>query len=374
LKSEAFPFVGAGRANYFEWAEVVVCFAKAPSPAQRAKIEKRVPPPLADSKDWRGRVLTVASEQGVGRVIAAAYAKKPTKPTELTTRSKFKIAPGSAYTRFDDDIDAWLRESHALSPITVAFRREDWEAGGTEKSAWHTESVAELPAILKAMARDGDAAQLALRLATYAPDAAKSLKAAWEKLEKAREAAEDRARDEKRAALDAAAEKALAPKSKTSKTLDAAGLAKACDALAKALPAFAKRLRKLGPTDAKLRPGAPAAAIAKVEKDLGVKLPTGIRALLAAFDGGKIGAITFLGTAASGARGEDEIVTFSTAGDDPEDRVTSIAVAHTGRKRRLLVPTRKPDHAWLILDNGMLEHEYRKLDGALDDVLKKKRV
>jgi hypothetical protein len=365
---EPFPFVGAGRANYFEWAEVVVCFARVPTKAQAAKIEQRVPVPLADSKDWRGRVLSVGSQQGVGRVIAAAYAKKPRKPTELTTRGKFTVAPGSAYTRFDDDIDAWLHESHAVLPITVAFRREDWEAGGTGLSPWHHESVKQLPAILDAMAGDADVAQLALRMTTYAKETAKTLIDGWTRLEEARKAEADRAREEERDAARAAAEKALAPRSKPSKTLDDAGLAKACAALAKVLPAFAKRLART--RDTALRPGASAAAITKAEKDLGVKLPKTIRAMLAAFDGGRVGEITFLGTAAGGARGEEEIVTFSRA-RTRDGVVQSVVVAHTQRQRIITVPMSKPDQArHLQADNGMLLHEYRKLDSALDAVLK----
>lgn len=33
-----FPFVGAGDASYFEWAEVHVWFTRAPKPAERKKI------------------------------------------------------------------------------------------------------------------------------------------------------------------------------------------------------------------------------------------------------------------------------------------------------------------------------------------------
>lgn len=38
-------------------------------------------------------------------------------------------------------------------PIGVAFRRRDWEAGGTQFSAWHTESIPLVPALLKSVGK-----------------------------------------------------------------------------------------------------------------------------------------------------------------------------------------------------------------------------
>src|SRR6476659_10076303 len=93
----AFPFVGAGEASYFEWAEMFVCFERAPKADEAKEIAKRVPRPLRDTIDWKGPLLWVASEQGVGRLIKAAYGKKKKAPTKLTTQSKFATAPTTAY-------------------------------------------------------------------------------------------------------------------------------------------------------------------------------------------------------------------------------------------------------------------------------------
>jgi hypothetical protein len=143
-----FPFVGAGEAEYFEWAEVHVCFTRSPRPAQREPIAVGVPPPLRDSIDWNGPLLAVASAQGVGRYIRSAYSKKKPPVTRLTTQSRFTQASASADARFNADIERWLLEAHQVVPILLAYRRQDWEAGGTRLSSWHEESVREAAELL----------------------------------------------------------------------------------------------------------------------------------------------------------------------------------------------------------------------------------
>ncbi len=145
-----------------------VAFKKPPAKAVAAAIVRRVPPPLRDTIEWNGRVLWVASEQGVGRTIAATYGKQ--KKEELTTRSQFKVAPSSAYGRFNADIDAWLEFTNNKSPILVAMRAEDEEAGGTVLSEWHHMSVTALPKVVADLARDDDghAARLGVRLVDFA--------------------------------------------------------------------------------------------------------------------------------------------------------------------------------------------------------------
>ncbi|HEY0134032.1 MAG TPA: hypothetical protein VGB85_08130 [Nannocystis sp.] len=153
MADHPFSFIGAGEASYFEWADLHIYFERAPKPAERTAILKEVPPPLADSADWDGKHLYVASEQGVGRVIEAAYANPPKQPSRLTTTSRFKIAAPSRTTRFNADIERWLHAAHAIVPILAAYRRPDDEAGGTKLSSWHAESVRRVPAIVKAIGK-----------------------------------------------------------------------------------------------------------------------------------------------------------------------------------------------------------------------------
>jgi hypothetical protein len=119
----AFPFVGAGDANYFEWAEMFVCFARAPKGPEAAAIAKRVPEPLRDTITWTGPLLWVASGQGVGRLIKAAYKKPPAAPSKLTTTSRFAIAPATAYTRFRKEDALLARASAALGRPTPRYTK-----------------------------------------------------------------------------------------------------------------------------------------------------------------------------------------------------------------------------------------------------------
>jgi hypothetical protein len=137
-----FPFVGAGEASYFEWAEVHVWFARVPSTAERTRIADRVPLPIADSIEFTGFHLAVASSQSVGRLIEARYGRLAKLPKSLTTTSRFKQAGSARVKRFNAHIEDWLHEAHSIVPIVVAYRRPDLEAGGTVLSAWHEASLA----------------------------------------------------------------------------------------------------------------------------------------------------------------------------------------------------------------------------------------
>lgn len=150
-----FPFVGAGEASYFEWADLHVYFARDPKPAERTKIAKTVPPPIGDVK-WTGRHCYASSEQGVGRQIQAAYGKSPKQPTQLTTQSRFKIPDGPKLSRFNADTERWLLEAHDIVPILVAYRRQDWEAGGTQLSPWHHQSLPLVKGLLGTLEAAGD--------------------------------------------------------------------------------------------------------------------------------------------------------------------------------------------------------------------------
>jgi len=383
MTSMTFPFVGAGIANYFEWAELAVYFARTPTKAEAAAIAKRVPPPLRDSIDWYGRLLRVASEQGVGRVIKSAYAKVPNKPTGLTTQSRFAIAPSSAYARFNADIDAWLIEANSKVPIVVAYRRQDFEAGGTELSDWHHESLPKLKRILEELVDDttSEVADFGVRLVAEAREAKLKIDDKLAKrFEKAAEIAEEREAEEraneweaqKRAAKEALGE----PQKKYAEQRH--DLESALDALAKVLPLTKKRLATTAKSGLTVRKGANDAAIAAAEKALGVKLGKEHRALLHVFDGGQIGDITFLGTAKGGARGDAELATFSKAWCGEE--LHYVIVAHTKRDRVIAIPVRTSDKSIYLLEGtcgwggGRIVRSSKKLDTVLDLALKAKKV
>ncbi len=152
-----FPFFGAGNASYFEWADLHVYFTRDLKPHEKTKLTRTVPPPIGDVK-WDGRHLYLSSDQGVGRQIQAAYSKPAKKPTQLTTTSRFKIPDGPKLSAFNADTERWLLEAHDLVPILAAFRRQDWEAGGTALSPWHQQSLPHGAAVLKALKPKKDSA------------------------------------------------------------------------------------------------------------------------------------------------------------------------------------------------------------------------
>jgi len=379
-----FPFVGAGDASYFEWAEVHVRFTRVPTAAEQKRITADVPPPIGDVT-WAGPLLHAASEQGVGRQIRAAYTgSKKSTPKSLVMQNRFAQAGASADARFNAHIEAWLRAAHAIVPILVAYRREDHEAGGTRHSDWHRESVPELPRILKelvagARAEDGDlAARLVAaakaakvkihpRLARSASSLERSAKEADEAAAEARWA---RAEAEHQAAIRALVAEARKTKRKP---LTGPALEKALAALEKELPAFAKRLRKAEPKT--LAAGASKQAIDAVEKALGQQLVPAHRALLSAFDGGVVKGVTIAGTSEGGARGRDELVALSHAYAANERQAWAVTVAiGSGAAGDVLLQARiLGKRTNMFLQNGHGGRQLKsskKLDALLDEMLK----
>lgn len=125
-KTYAFPFIGAGDASYFEWAEVHVRFERTPTKSQRAAIGSDVPPPLRDEVLWDGPNLRVSSGQFAHLDMAQAYKADDGEQPELAGR--FPSAAPSPVDRFNEDIERWLIEAHDQVPIALAFRREDAES------------------------------------------------------------------------------------------------------------------------------------------------------------------------------------------------------------------------------------------------------
>ncbi len=179
----SFPFIGAGEASYFEWAEVHVEFARAPSEAERIAISDSVPPPLRDSIDFVASHLMVASDQFAHVVMAEAYSDAADESDIGADESdtgggndndndndneddneddddggdeddndddlgRFFAASPAQVHAFNSDTDAWLAHSHEICPILVAFRAEDGESGGTEPSPWHLWSLTRVVALL----------------------------------------------------------------------------------------------------------------------------------------------------------------------------------------------------------------------------------
>lgn len=148
-ESFSFPFIGAGRARYFEWAELQVWFSTVPTPRQRQRIVETLPAPLPDAR-WRKQHLIASSNPYVNCDIGAVYSGYSGE------RLQSYVPEREATRAFDDAIDRWLKEAHEIVPIHVAYRRQDTEAGGTDLSDWHTWSVRQarrfLPAFADALA------------------------------------------------------------------------------------------------------------------------------------------------------------------------------------------------------------------------------
>ncbi len=142
-----FPFVGAGNARYFEWAEILVRFVAAPTKSTRAAIETGVPSPLG-MIEWKKDLLVVSSQQFVQCDITAAFGSG-TKPRRRTRRH---LASSEAVDAFNAEIEEWLRAADALAPVLVAYRRRDAEAGGTDLSRWHTWSLKQAATFMPAFA------------------------------------------------------------------------------------------------------------------------------------------------------------------------------------------------------------------------------
>jgi tetratricopeptide (TPR) repeat protein len=148
-----FPFIGAGEASYYEWAEVDVYFARVPSDAERSAIEADVPPPLRASIEWEEPHLRVATGD-VHAAITAAYFVAGEESDEDDDESyddddEPQLATTAQQRRFNEDIERWLHAAHAHCPILVAFRKQDLEAGGTELSQWHDDSVQAIPRLIE---------------------------------------------------------------------------------------------------------------------------------------------------------------------------------------------------------------------------------
>jgi hypothetical protein len=130
----SFPFIGAGDADYFEYASLGVLFERPPSESEQRQICAHLPAPL--SAAWSGALASLASEYGVRAAIVAHYGRgKRVRGDERTMGSPKMVAA------FNRDIERWLDGAHAIVPIRLAVREPDGEAGGTRFDARHRASV-----------------------------------------------------------------------------------------------------------------------------------------------------------------------------------------------------------------------------------------
>lgn len=143
-----FPFIGAGYGQYFEWFEMYLIFEKTPDEKAKKAITACAPP-IDLEMEFNNNALVVFSEQFVNVYIQRAYDNKE----EEAPASEYECTE-EASDGFEEDLNRWLLETHKISPILVAYRPEDWEAGGTDLSNWHNESAEMLRPIIKSWVKN----------------------------------------------------------------------------------------------------------------------------------------------------------------------------------------------------------------------------
>jgi len=146
-----FPFIGAGKATYFDYAEVQVIFKEIPNRNQQKRIEVGIPFPINDFIIWEENAFSVGSEAEVGTKIATFYqtinGKNPENQKDYEDDGWF-FASDSQIDEFNKNIVKWLNEINQISPILLAFRRNDPDSIDVRLSDWHKWSVKKLKLIL----------------------------------------------------------------------------------------------------------------------------------------------------------------------------------------------------------------------------------
>lgn len=145
-----FPFIGAGEATYFEWAEISVVFINEPDQNQKKLIAANVPLPIDDIL-WESNALCAGSDQFTHVHIANTYSTEENSdppPQENGDNQRWFFATDSQVALFNQDIERWLFEIHQISPILIAYRPEDNESGGTDLSPWHDWSLQSIEDLL----------------------------------------------------------------------------------------------------------------------------------------------------------------------------------------------------------------------------------
>lgn len=155
-----FPFYGAGDAQYYEWAEVIVRFIKEPTKDQIKKITTLAPSPIKPEKeDFRGKMLVAGGGQCINMDIHKKYDGGAVPKNVIEdfgdkgTATLFYCSE-KALNAFNEHIEKWLLEIHTLCPIQFAYRMEDGEAGGTKLSDWHKKSTQSIKFLIKELIKD----------------------------------------------------------------------------------------------------------------------------------------------------------------------------------------------------------------------------
>ena len=139
-----------------------MCFTREPNETEKKTITELCPSPIKpEIDDFSGKMLLAGSDQFLHVHIEAEYGD-PTKigdknseedddayDEEEFSESGFSFADAELVSLFNADIETWLHKIHAICPIVFACRAEDSEAGGTELSEWHKESVARTQEVLE---------------------------------------------------------------------------------------------------------------------------------------------------------------------------------------------------------------------------------
>jgi hypothetical protein len=173
-KHPAFPFFGAGEAEYFEWFEMWVWFEEPVPKTKRAALVKMAPKLCQLDAQWPADNLLWAStgDQWIQNHLVEEYGTEKAKKRMRAYRKKLEededadpwggdsdelLAMGTESKQFNAEIEAWLPKLHAKQAILFVARHEDGEAGGTKLSAWHKASLGQYaniePKILASIAK-----------------------------------------------------------------------------------------------------------------------------------------------------------------------------------------------------------------------------
>jgi tetratricopeptide (TPR) repeat protein len=141
---DAFPFIGAGYANFHNWVGIDVRFVTPPNDDQIKKICKLAPPPIKPHpRDFNGRMLHAYSS---GYNLLQTNIQETYDPVFTASKTSLII--------FEADIERWLLEIHVFCPIELVYRMEIEEAGGTQLSNWHYNSLKDIPGLLQKWEQD----------------------------------------------------------------------------------------------------------------------------------------------------------------------------------------------------------------------------
>ena len=154
------PFLGEGDAGYFESAGLTLVFSRPVTPSEKKRISALLPMPLAELVGWSesNRILDAGNDdQFIHLHIQSAYPTGKERARGKSTLKNFRPtrseeASATQLDHFEDETRAFVREAHAIVPLTIALRDEDLEGGGTSFGPWHTWSEKNVGSALDSLA------------------------------------------------------------------------------------------------------------------------------------------------------------------------------------------------------------------------------